>query len=152
MLSPQPSQPPPVPYYPGPPTQEGKVTYWNLFLETSPNEDNQHEFRVFLDNAVNKYDMKVAASIIRLAQSFKCSEEFFISIAGPQGGHRMFVESVLETVPDLEDAKGEEWDRAYEEAFPFGHTAQGILYGKLYGLNNRSGCQRSNWRTRSSRQ
>jgi hypothetical protein len=65
----------------------------------------------------------------------------------------MLEESIVEAAPELYgNIPEEQYQRLYREAFLFGHTSQGILYGMLYEFNNRSGCSRCNVQPPSSRQ
>lgn len=66
----------------GHPTQEMKESCWNEFLATDPSEENQHEFRAFLDRVTTEDNMSKAVVVFQLAQLFKNTHETFIRFAG----------------------------------------------------------------------
>jgi hypothetical protein len=128
-----------------PPTQELKERCWDAFVSTNPNDDNKSEFRALLDRAMTATQMHPVQVILSTAQRFHSIYNFFASFAGPQDAQRMLEESIQEAVPGLcDDISEAEYRRRYQEAIPFGHTPQDVLFGIMYGLNHRSRWRRHN--------
>lgn len=136
-----------TPDYSGPPTQEKKNAFWELFLAKPPssNEDNPREFRALINRASTEAEMCVAALIIESARMFHGTQELMTCRYGIQKGKRKLEKKMLRMVTEIcGSVHDEKYDRLYQEHFPFGPMPQGRLYARLYDLNNLIGCRGRN--------